>query len=109
MSPPFGLTHCRLGGHIVGQTGRGLLGELRRGVDDFPTILAIHDGEHQAGHEKDAAQMDRHHPVPFVDGHVLDVVGARDRGVDEEISGTAEAHRQRPRTLTKPSSAITSR
>jgi hypothetical protein len=48
-------------------------------------------------------------PVPFVDGHVLDIVGARDRGVDEEIGGTAEAHRQRPRTSTKPSSAITSR
>ena len=35
--------------------------------------------------------------------------GARDRGVDEEIGGTAEAHRRRPRTSAKISSAITSR
>jgi len=57
------------------------LAQLRGAVDDATGAAVKHLPEQRAGAQKSPAQVDREHPVPIGDRHVLDQRLGEDTGV----------------------------
>src|SRR6266516_1266863 len=68
--------HARFRGDVVDAARRALQRRARADVDDLPVAALAHMRDHGARSEPGAAQVDRHHAVPFLD---LDLVEGRPR------------------------------
>ena len=62
--------HAALGGGVVDVVRDAFEEGARGDVDDRAPALRLHRREHGARAEEEPAQVDRHHPVPLLDGNL---------------------------------------